>query len=111
MTGTGDATIFSTVSRIASIRPPGVLRRSKMASAFSRLAWSMARETISTVTGWTMPFTSTAMTFGDASDIRVSSKATTQIGQRIDINRITGKASQKSKVKSQKSKVRVHHLR
>src|SRR6185369_16791671 len=83
MTGNGDATIFSMVWRIASIRPPGVLRRSRTASAFSRFAWSIARETISTVTGWTTPLMSTATTFGDAYDIRVSSKANTQISGPI----------------------------
>jgi len=30
----GEATIFSIVSRIAVINPPGVLSRSRMASAF-----------------------------------------------------------------------------
>src|SRR2546426_3182306 len=48
----------------------------------------MARDTISTVTGWMMPLTSTATTLGDASDIRVSSKASAQIDQRIDVTRI-----------------------
>ena len=36
MTGTGEATILDVISRVASSRPPGVLRRIRTAAAFSR---------------------------------------------------------------------------
>ena len=36
-TGTGEATIFSMVARIASINPPGVLSRTRTSDAFSLL--------------------------------------------------------------------------
>ena len=65
-TGIGEATIFSMVSRIASINPPGVLRRMRISVAFSCFARSIALPTISTVMGCTMPSTSTAITFGAA---------------------------------------------
>ena len=54
------------VSRIASINPPGVFRRTRTSDAFSLLACASAPPTISAVMGWTIPSTSTAMTFGDA---------------------------------------------
>src|SRR5580704_17943472 len=38
ITGTREATIFEVISRLASIQPPGVLRRSRTAAAFSREA-------------------------------------------------------------------------
>src|SRR6266849_7582133 len=43
----------------------------------------MARETISTVTGCTTPFTSTARTLGDADRIRASSKASAKTDRLI----------------------------
>ena len=62
----GAATIFSMDSRIASMRPPGVFKRTSSNAAFSSLACWIARDRISAVTGWIMPSTSTASTRGAA---------------------------------------------
>ena len=73
ITGTGEETIFSIISRIASISPPGVLRRTRSSDAFSFLACAMALPTISAVMGCTIPSTSTATTFGAANAACASS--------------------------------------
>src|ERR1700693_3721970 len=65
----GDETISAMVSRMASIKPPGVLRRRMRTVAFSRLARAMAFPTISVVTGWTTPSTFTAIAFGAAAAV------------------------------------------
>src|SRR5580700_7707698 len=65
----GEETISAMVSRMASIKPPGVLRRMMRRVAFSRLARAMALPTISVVTGWTTPSTFTAIAFGAAAAV------------------------------------------
>jgi hypothetical protein len=49
--GIGEEAIFSMASRVASRSPPGVLSRISKRFACSRLAWSIACDRISTVTG------------------------------------------------------------
>src|SRR5579883_1626307 len=61
MTGSGEAIISEIVSRMASISPPGVFNRTMTAPAPSCLAWASAPPTISAVTGWIIPSTSTAI--------------------------------------------------
>src|SRR5580693_5896656 len=52
MTGTGEATIFSMISRVDSTRPPGVLISMRTAWSLFLSAAARARATYSAVTGW-----------------------------------------------------------
>src|ERR1035438_243792 len=52
MTGTGEASIFSMISRVESTRPPGVLISMRTALSWWAAASSRARAMYSTVTGW-----------------------------------------------------------
>ncbi len=80
ITGTGEWKILSTMSRVASMKPPGVLRRISRASACSRSAWAIADEITRTVTGWTMPSIETSTSFAE-SDAAQSSAARTGFEQ------------------------------
>src|ERR1700758_3296164 len=52
MTGTGESTIFSMISRVDSTRPPGVLISISRTWAFFALASARARPMYSSVMGW-----------------------------------------------------------
>jgi hypothetical protein len=82
-TGMGAATIFSMDSRMASMRPPGVFRRTSSNAASSCLACWMARDRISAVTGWIIPSTSTASTRGAAAlELAAASASKSRLANR-----------------------------
>src|SRR5271166_2909524 len=74
MTGTGEATIFSMISRVESTKPPGVLISITTASSLLAAAESSARPMYSAVTGWIA--SSTVMRKTSAEQKAVSKKST-----------------------------------
>src|SRR5882762_4493579 len=72
MTGTGEAVIFSMMSRVELTRPPGVLVSISTAWAFLACASAMARPMYSSVVGWIVSFRTIFSTSADEGVGRIS---------------------------------------
>src|ERR1022692_2322732 len=72
MTGTGEATIFSMMSRVESTRPPGVLISIRTAWSWFAAATASARPIYSAVTGWMASFTAMRKTSAEQDAARTA---------------------------------------